>query len=228
MVLLSACFYAICTQCNRAEDVEVEQPSFESSDSNLILFQRRLSDVMNKQIPFEHVSKEAGLLVEKLTILLNTFSKLNITLEAYVCLKAITLVHYGNPPNDDPKTSHFHKIYSKKVQIIQDQFVKALQIHLSQCENGPRLTDLFNFLPLLSSTAAILLKSKMFYVPFLICREPDRFIETNDPRKDCILSPSNSNPTAIATTSTSSPTQSQPFIAANSTSSSISDVEMDL
>uniref|UniRef100_A0AC34FYE7 NR LBD domain-containing protein n=1 Tax=Panagrolaimus sp. ES5 TaxID=591445 RepID=A0AC34FYE7_9BILA len=234
LVLLSACFYAVCTQCNRAEDVEVEQPSFENANSNLILFQRRLSAVMNKQIPFEHVSKEAGLLVEKLTVLLNTFSKLNITLEAYVCLKAITLVHYGNPPNDDPKTSHFHKIYSKKVQIIQDQFVKALQIHLSQCENGPRLTDLFNFLPLLSSTAAILLKSKMFYVPFLICREPDRFIdsscsenELSSSRKD--LQQQQQNPIKTTSTSTSSPTQSQPFVAANSTSSSISDVvEMDI
>uniref|UniRef100_A0A914YME8 NR LBD domain-containing protein n=1 Tax=Panagrolaimus superbus TaxID=310955 RepID=A0A914YME8_9BILA len=233
-VLLSACFYAVCTQCNRAEDVEVEQPSFENSHSNLILFQRRLSDVMNKQIPFEHVSKEAGILVEKLTFLLNTFSKLNITLEAYVCLKAITLVHYGNPPNDDPKTSHFHAIYSKKVQIIQDQFVKALQIHLSQCENGPRLTDLFNFLPLLSSTAAILLKSKMFYVPFLICREPDRFIDSSclkeeeESRKNLQHKIQNAITTTTTTTSTSSPTQSQPFIAANSTSSSISDVEMDL
>jgi hypothetical protein len=223
LVLLSACFYAVCTRCDQAEDVEVEQPSFNDPSANLILFQRRLSDVMNKQIPFEHVSKEAGLLVEKLTILLNTFSQLNITLEAYVCLKAVALVHYGTAPNDDPKTSHLHAVYSKKVQIIQDQFVKALQIHLSQCENGPRLTDLFNFLPLLSSTAAILLKSKMFYVPFLICREPDRYVENASQdlssRKDLQHQPQNPPPLSAS---------SQPFEAANSTSSSISDdVELD-
>ena len=41
--------------------------------------------------------REAGPLVEKFTALLQSFSKLNITLEAYVCLKAITLLHYARP-----------------------------------------------------------------------------------------------------------------------------------
>jgi hypothetical protein len=32
-----------------------------------------------------------------------------------------------------------------KVQLIQDQFVKALQIHLSQFEDGPRLSEIFSW-----------------------------------------------------------------------------------
>ena len=33
----------------------------------------------------------------------------------------------------------------KKVQIIQDQFVKALQIHLTQNENSARLSDILQW-----------------------------------------------------------------------------------
>uniref|UniRef100_A0AC34QX80 NR LBD domain-containing protein n=1 Tax=Panagrolaimus sp. JU765 TaxID=591449 RepID=A0AC34QX80_9BILA len=179
-VLISACFYAVCTRCDRAKEIGVDQPSFEDSQINLVIFQRRLSTIMNKHIPLENVIKEAGPLIEKFTCLLNAFSKLKITLEAYVCLKAIALVHYGNPISDDEKITNLHAIYSPKVQIIQDQFVKALQIHLSQFENGPRLSDLLGFLPNLNSTATVLLNSKMFYVPFLICREPDRFEHNPD------------------------------------------------
>lgn len=36
--------------------------------------------------------------------------------------------------------------YVRKVSQIQDQFVKALQIHLSQHENGARLTDILTWL----------------------------------------------------------------------------------
>lgn len=37
------------------------------------------------------------------------------------------------------------EVYVKKVAIIQEQFVKALQIHLSQCVNGPRLSDILTW-----------------------------------------------------------------------------------
>uniref|UniRef100_A0A915M909 NR LBD domain-containing protein n=1 Tax=Meloidogyne javanica TaxID=6303 RepID=A0A915M909_MELJA len=104
---------------------------------------QRLSSVMDKQIPIEHVEKEAGLLVEQFTLLFNSFCNLQITLEAYV-------------------------------SIIQEQFVKALQIHLSQCEDGPRLSDILNWLPMLRTVSLVLLNSKMFYVPFLICKRPSR------------------------------------------------------
>ena len=50
---------------------------------------------MGKDIPVDHVSREAGALVNKFTALLSSFSKLNLTVESYVCLKAITLLHPG-------------------------------------------------------------------------------------------------------------------------------------
>uniref|UniRef100_A0AC35UE51 Nuclear receptor domain-containing protein n=1 Tax=Rhabditophanes sp. KR3021 TaxID=114890 RepID=A0AC35UE51_9BILA len=157
-----------------------DEISFDDVNVNLHLLKERLSKVMHKDIPLEHVVREAGPLVEKFTSLLNSFSKLHITHEAYVCLKAITLLHYA-PPTDalallteqnEAKNGKTPSSQIKKVSTIQDQFVKALQIHLSQCEDGPRLTDILTWLPMLHSASSVLLHSKMFYVPFLICKSP--------------------------------------------------------
>lgn len=54
--------------------------------------------------------------------------------------------------------------------------MKALQIHLSQHEDGARLTDILTWLPMLHSAASVLLHSKMFYVPFLLCKAPQQII----------------------------------------------------
>ncbi|VBB33817.1 unnamed protein product [Acanthocheilonema viteae] len=186
LVLLSACFYAASTRFSSQDSLPVsstttddsEEVSFVDSSINLQLLQRRLCAVMGKHIPLEHVNKEASPLVEKFTALLHSFSRLKITLEAYVCLKAITLLHYTPHTCDeaaiDVKESMVRSVYVRKVSIIQDQFVKALQIHLSQHENGARLTDILTWLPMLHSASSVLLHSKMFYVPFLICKNPQR------------------------------------------------------
>ena len=89
----------------------MDQPSFEDSHTNLVIFQRRLSSILNKYIPIENVVKEAGQLIEKFTALLNVFSKLKITLEAYVCLKAIALVHYGNPTTGNFSVLNYYNVF---------------------------------------------------------------------------------------------------------------------
>ncbi|VDK57594.1 unnamed protein product [Cylicostephanus goldi] len=125
---------------------------------------------MGKPIPLEHVInykmfltnkingtqglnlffREAGPLVEKFTTLLYSFSKMRITTEAYVCIKAITLFHYNRNP--DWSGNHLDKPqFLQKVTLIQDQ------------------------LPMLHNASSVLLHSKMFYVPFLICKNPHRF-----------------------------------------------------
>jgi len=165
LVLLSCCFFAVGQNNTLTAKTTGEIVNLENPDFNLRLLQRRLSIVMGKQISLENVTSEAGELVNKITSLMGSFAKLQISVEAYVCLKAITLLHFVN--TDEPDNTN-----SKKVALIQDRFVKALQIHLSQSENGPRLSDIFAWLPNLHSTSSFLLNSKMFYVPFLICREP--------------------------------------------------------
>ncbi|VDM98078.1 unnamed protein product [Thelazia callipaeda] len=197
LVLLSACYYAASTRTSSQDSLPVsstttedcEEVSFVDSSINLQLLQKRLSAVMGKNIPLEHVNKEASSLVEKFTALLHSFSRLKITLEAYVCLKAITLLHY-TPHNCDEnpmdmKESMVRSVYIRKVSLIQDQFVKALQIHLSQHENGARLTDILTWLPI-----------KMFYVPFLICKNPQQISRCNGNCSEirALLSPSLSPP----------------------------------
>jgi hypothetical protein len=54
LVLLSACFYVHCTASESPSNSEV---SFVDPAINLRLLQRRLSAVMNKDIPLEHVAK---------------------------------------------------------------------------------------------------------------------------------------------------------------------------
>lgn len=56
LVLLSACFYAHCTASESSSDSDSEV-SFTNPETNLRLLQRRLSAVMNKEIPLEHVQK---------------------------------------------------------------------------------------------------------------------------------------------------------------------------
>ncbi|EFO25146.2 nuclear Hormone Receptor family member [Loa loa] len=212
LVLLSACFYAASTRTSSQESLpvtsttidDIEEVSFVDSSVNLQLLQKRLCSVMGKHIPLEHVNKEASPLVEKFTALLHSFSRLKITLEAYVCLKAITLLHYTPHSCDetavDVKESMVRSVYVRKVSIIQDQFVKALQIHLSQHENGARLTDILTWLPMLHSASSVLLHSKMFYVPFLICKNPQR-INGGDRGTEVrtILSPLSYRPFATVT-----------------------------
>ncbi|VDK65060.1 unnamed protein product [Onchocerca ochengi] len=226
LVLLSACFYAASTRASNQDNLPVsstttddsEEVSFFDSAVNLQLLQKRLCAVMGKHIPLEHVNKEASPLVEKFTALLHSFSRLKITLEAYVCLKAITLLHYTPHSCDetaiDMKESMVRNVYIRKVSVIQDQFVKALQIHLSQHENGARLTDIltwfilfilleglktlkFMWLPMLHSASSVLLHSKMFYVPFLICKNPQRI--DGGAKVRVILSPLSYRPSAIVT-----------------------------
>ncbi|KAJ1356874.1 hypothetical protein KIN20_014720 [Parelaphostrongylus tenuis] len=107
---------------------------------------------------------------------------MRITVEAYVCIKAITLLHYStNSGSEGADNNNVEKsAFVRKVTLIQDQFVKALQVHLIQNEEGTRLSDILTWLPMLHNASSVLLHSKMFYVPFLICKNPHRFAGQDD------------------------------------------------
>ncbi|CAJ0953104.1 unnamed protein product, partial [Mesorhabditis belari] len=195
LVLLSACFYSTCSVSdlathssltNTGTQDENGEVSFVDFGVNIRLLQNRLSAVMRKDIPLEHVIKEAGPLVERFTTLLNSFSRLRVSAEAYVCIKAIVLLHYTSADMGEGRDGMIRLAFARRVSAIQDQFVKALQIHLLQHENGPRLSDILTWLPHLHSASSVLLHSKMFYVPFLICKNPEKLCGTipSAPRSD--------------------------------------------
>lgn len=55
LVLLSACFFAYCNRCSTKNNEE--EVSTINSFVNVQLLQKRLSAVMNTQIPVEHVAQ---------------------------------------------------------------------------------------------------------------------------------------------------------------------------
>ncbi|TKR73046.1 hypothetical protein L596_020403 [Steinernema carpocapsae] len=188
LVLLTACFCGTSTNSTRepvsSTTVEVNSDvSFGDWTVNLQLLQKRLSLIMKTEIPMEKVVSEAGPLIEQFTGLLSDFNRMNITTEAYVCIKAITFLHYtfSSYGEQDEVAVEINRNflqsgYLRKVSLIQDQFVKALQIHLSQTENGGRITDILTWLPKLHAVSHVLLRSKMFYVPFLVSKNPLRSV----------------------------------------------------
>ncbi|KAF1749095.1 hypothetical protein GCK72_025562 [Caenorhabditis remanei] len=177
LVLLSAGYYACSVFSPDSPDTtqmidESDEISFTNPEVNLRLLQNRLALVLGKEIPFEHVSKEAGALVVRFTTLLHSFSKLKVSPEAYVCLKAITLLHLS-------ADSTLDKSIIDKVKTLQDHFVKTLQIHLHQPGENSETTSLaqiLEWLPELQNASSVLLHSKMFYVPFLLCKNPRRLV----------------------------------------------------
>lgn len=177
LVLLSAGYYACSVFTPDSPDTtqmidETDEISFTNEQVNLRLLQNRLSLVLGKEIPFEHVSKEAGVLVHQFTLLLKSFSNLKVSPEAYVCIKAITLLHLS-------ADSTLDKTIIDKVNTLQDHFVKTLQIHLHQPGEDSQTTSLaqiLEWLPELRKASSVLLHSKMFYVPFLLCKNPRRLV----------------------------------------------------
>lgn len=96
IVLLSTAFY-ICE--TSSSDTTTSDKTFEfcffDETANLRLLCKRLSACMKRTVPLEYVEKEAGTFVKSFTSLVNSLKKLKLSREAYVCLKAITLLHQG-------------------------------------------------------------------------------------------------------------------------------------
>uniref|UniRef100_A0A915JGY5 Uncharacterized protein n=1 Tax=Romanomermis culicivorax TaxID=13658 RepID=A0A915JGY5_ROMCU len=143
-------------------DDDDQRFSFIDVSKNINLLTDRLNFCLNKPVPVSYLEKEVGDLIKKFTEITYSLKKLKLGREAYVCLKVITLLNRSD-----------NKIHPK-VSDYQDQFIKILRIHLSQAEMLPKLTDILDWLPELHTVACMLLKSKMLYVPFLLCRKTDQ------------------------------------------------------
>uniref|UniRef100_A0AC34R8S1 Uncharacterized protein n=1 Tax=Panagrolaimus sp. JU765 TaxID=591449 RepID=A0AC34R8S1_9BILA len=86
LVLLSCCFFIVEGKTPAVDG----SPSFDDADHNLRLLQKRLSMVLGKPVSIENIASEAGDLVQQITRLLASFAQLQVSVETYVCLKAIT------------------------------------------------------------------------------------------------------------------------------------------
>ena len=119
-------------------------------------------------ISWQQLELEAGGLVQELCHVRHQFKLIALTLKEFVALKVVAMTTI--PPNCD--------FFDTNVVHIRDKYLNALIAHLaatgqhvqdeSRAASHTRMTSLLNCLQHVSNAAALLLQSKMFYVPFLM------------------------------------------------------------
>ncbi|XP_050725211.1 hormone receptor 4-like isoform X4 [Eriocheir sinensis] len=125
--------------------------------NNLCTLQTCLNSMMGRPITMDQLRQEVGVMVEKITHVTLALRKIKIQIEEYVCLKVIAMLNQS-------RSSH------KELEVIQERYMGCLR---SFCETHypsqpSRYQDLLVRLPDIQAAAAILLETKMLYVPFLL------------------------------------------------------------
>ncbi|CAB3363218.1 Hypothetical predicted protein [Cloeon dipterum] len=125
--------------------------------NNLSTLQACLSSMMGRHITMEQLRQDVGLMVEKITHVTLMFRKMCLRMEEYVCLKVITMLNQGRSGCGE-------------LEIIQDRYMNCLKYYVEHSfpQQPGRFQELLVRLPEVQSAAALLLESKMFYVPFLL------------------------------------------------------------
>ncbi|CAG7816895.1 unnamed protein product [Allacma fusca] len=129
----------------------------EETTESLQVLQRCLQAMMGRSLTVEQLRQDVGQMVERLTYLTRAFRRMGVRIEEYVCLKVITMLQTTGTR-------------SPEVGVIQERYIKCLRTFVETTCNGHpnRLNDLLRTLHEVQAAAALLLESKMFYVPFLL------------------------------------------------------------
>lgn len=137
--------------------------------------QRTLAALMGQPVTLVQLPSEAVPLVDQMTGLASELRKARLCLEEYVCLKVVIMLSYGEcqpPPGAAPLTRHPvpEDPSQRQLETIQERYLAALRVFTEQRfpNQSSRFTDLLARLPDIQAAAALLLHSKMFYVPFLL------------------------------------------------------------
>ncbi|OQR75303.1 hypothetical protein BIW11_08511 [Tropilaelaps mercedesae] len=111
---------------------------------------------MGRHIGMDQLEQEAGELVDKLTRLALCLRRGEVTLEEYVCLKVLTMLS--------------HEETQSALTPIRERYMGALRSHLAATKSSQpiRLDYLLGLTRLVEGAADLLMRSKMFYVPFLL------------------------------------------------------------
>ncbi|XP_054709147.1 hormone receptor 4-like [Uloborus diversus] len=117
-----------------------------------------LKEMVEGAISLESLRNEAGELVEKLTELIATFRKLQLSLEEYVCLKVVAMLNQEG----------YHG--QREIELIQERYLTALRVYVENRfpQQSGRLRELLCCLPEIQSAAELLLHTKMFFVPLFL------------------------------------------------------------
>ena len=121
------------------------------------------------------LEQEAGPLIQALAKVNVYLRLIEITLEEYVLLKIVIMsssteeTSFKDNNNNDCKEQEFN--YQKEdddedvIQSINEQHLKALQFIT---ERQDRYEKILNSMEVIEEAASILIRSKMFYVPYLL------------------------------------------------------------
>ncbi|XP_063231697.1 hormone receptor 4 [Bacillus rossius redtenbacheri] len=125
--------------------------------NNLCTLQTCLTSMMGRPITMDQLRQDVGLMVEKITHVTLMLRRMKLNMEEYVCLKVITMLNQARGA-------------SVELETIQDRYMTCLRgfVEHNFPQQPTRFHDLLVRLPEVQSAAALLLESKMFYVPFLL------------------------------------------------------------
>lgn len=163
LVLTTSAYQAIHGVVKSPVESNAMEPDFtQEVNNNLCTLQSCLTSMMGRPITMEQLRQDVGLMVEKITHVTLMFRRIKLTMEEYVCLKVITMLNQVR--------TGANATSSNELETIQERYMACLRAYTQHiCPHQPnRFQELLIRLPEVQSAAALLLESKMFYVPFLL------------------------------------------------------------
>lgn len=138
--------------------------------------QRTLAALMGQPVTLVQLPSEAVPLVDQMTGLASELRKARLCLEEYVCLKVVIMLSYGEYSTGQNAAAAHDRIgcaedpNQRQLESIQERYLAALRVFTEQRfpNQSSRFAELLARLPDIQAAAALLLHSKMFYVPFLL------------------------------------------------------------
>ncbi|KAK6195678.1 hypothetical protein SNE40_001057 [Patella caerulea] len=128
---------------------------------NITKIQWYLNKTFGNNLSVQQLNKEVGPVIEKVTHIMSKFLSLKLTRQEFVCLQVILLVSQNDDKSSAPPAI---------IGQLQERYMKALQLYTqSQFSGQPyRFGELLLLLPQIQEASALLLQSKMIYIPFLL------------------------------------------------------------
>ncbi|KAJ8673015.1 hypothetical protein QAD02_004276 [Eretmocerus hayati] len=157
LVLTTSAYQAMCHRDDGSEKGPKVLSFSEEVSKNMQRLETCLNSMMLEPVSMAQLQHDVGLMIEKITYVTLMFRKVKLRMEEYVCLKVITMLSQA-------------RTKSVELEQIQERYMNCLRsfVQHSAPQQPSRLNDLLHRLPEVQSAAALLLESKMFYVPFLL------------------------------------------------------------
>lgn len=125
---------------------------------NLKHIQGYLECLFQKDFTRDQLELELGEMMRIITSLMHGFMRMGLTREEYVCLQVILLLNQDGFDQNEI------------VNKVQDRYSAVLKEYVScVCPDQPnRFAELLLWLPQIQTASALLIKSKMIYIPFFL------------------------------------------------------------